>query len=140
MCMIKDYQDIPQRSLIEDCALEHAIDFDQLSDCASQDDGAYGVDMLRSSIRRSADVCYSSFTEHEGPSTNTVISRLASRRVAQSDSTKKYTVSGTAVNGRIVQREPGSTTWLLRSRSCTGLPKRRKNLRPQLASLSERIS
>lgn len=56
MCMIKDYQDIPQRSLIEDCALEHAIDFDKLSDCASQDDGALGVDMLRGSIRRSSDV------------------------------------------------------------------------------------
>lgn len=56
MCLIKDYEDIPQRSLIEDCALEHAIDFDKLSDCASQDDGGYGVDMLRKSVSRSAAV------------------------------------------------------------------------------------
>ncbi|KAJ4421825.1 hypothetical protein N0V82_003524 [Gnomoniopsis sp. IMI 355080] len=56
MCLIKDYQDIPQRSHFEDCALEHAIDFDKLSDCASQDDGAFGVDMLRNSVRRSAEV------------------------------------------------------------------------------------
>lgn len=56
MCLIKDYQDIPQRSHFEDCALEHAIDFDKLSDCASQDDGAFGVDMLRTSVRRSAEV------------------------------------------------------------------------------------
>lgn len=56
MCLIKDYQDIPQRGHFEDCALEHAIDFDKLSDCASQDDGGFGVDMLRSSVRRSAEV------------------------------------------------------------------------------------
>lgn len=59
MCLIKDYQHIPQRGHFEDCALEHAIDFDQLSDCASQDDGAFGVDMLRNSVRRSAEVRYS---------------------------------------------------------------------------------
>lgn len=56
MCLIKNYKDIPQRSHFEDCALEHAIDFDKLSDCASKDDGAFGVDMLRNSVRRSADV------------------------------------------------------------------------------------
>lgn len=56
MCLIKDYEDIPQRSLIEDCALEHAIEFDKLSDCASQDDGGFGVDMLRKSVGRSAAV------------------------------------------------------------------------------------
>ncbi|KUI68850.1 hypothetical protein VM1G_04172 [Cytospora mali] len=54
MCMIKDYGDIPQRSLIEDCALEHAIDFEQLDDCASRDDGGFGVGMLRDSVRRSS--------------------------------------------------------------------------------------
>lgn len=58
MCMIKDYPDIPQKSLIEDCALEHAMDFDELSDCASQDDGAFGLEMLRQSVRRSAEVRY----------------------------------------------------------------------------------
>ena len=56
MCLIKDYQHIPQRSLIEDCALEHAIDFGKLDECASKDDGAWGVEMLRNSVRRSSDV------------------------------------------------------------------------------------
>lgn len=56
MCMIKDYGDIPQRGLIEDCALEHAIDFEKLDDCASKDDGGFGVGMLRDSIRRTSKV------------------------------------------------------------------------------------
>lgn len=56
MCLMKDYQHIPQRSLIEDCALEHAIDFGKLDKCASKDDGAWGVEMLRNSVRRSSDV------------------------------------------------------------------------------------
>lgn len=56
MCLIKDLKLIPQRRHFEDCALEHAIDFDKLSDCASQDDGAFGVGMLRNSITRSAEV------------------------------------------------------------------------------------
>ncbi|KAH8758483.1 hypothetical protein F5883DRAFT_648536 [Diaporthe sp. PMI_573] len=55
MCLMKDYQHIPQRSLIEDCALEHAIDFAKLDKCASKDDGAWGVEMLRNSVRRSSD-------------------------------------------------------------------------------------
>lgn len=56
MCLIKDYHDIPQRNLIEDCALEHAIDFDKLDGCASKDDGALGVGLLRDSVRRSSKV------------------------------------------------------------------------------------
>lgn len=56
MCLIKDYPHIPQRSLIEDCALEHAIDFKKLDECASKDDGAWGVEMLRNSVRRSSEV------------------------------------------------------------------------------------
>ncbi|KAL1869854.1 hypothetical protein Daus18300_005314 [Diaporthe australafricana] len=55
MCLIKDYHNIPQRSLIEDCALEHAIDFGKLDECASKDDGAWGVEMLRNSVRRSSE-------------------------------------------------------------------------------------
>lgn len=57
MCLERDYKEIPQRSLVEDCALEHAIDFDKLNDCATQDDGALGISMLRQSIKRSTDVC-----------------------------------------------------------------------------------
>lgn len=53
MCLTKDYKSIPQRELVEDCALEHAIDFEKLNDCAAQDDGAFGIAMLRESVRRS---------------------------------------------------------------------------------------
>ncbi|KAJ6784003.1 hypothetical protein PWT90_07780 [Aphanocladium album] len=56
MCLTRDYQHIPERSLIEDCALEHAIDIKKLNDCATQDDGAYGLDLLRTSVQHSSDV------------------------------------------------------------------------------------
>ncbi|KAI2468948.1 hypothetical protein F4781DRAFT_431921 [Annulohypoxylon bovei var. microspora] len=42
MCLTKDYKMIPQRELVEDCALEHAIDFEKLNECATKDNGAYG--------------------------------------------------------------------------------------------------
>ena len=58
MCLERDYHNIPERSLIEDCALEHAIDFKELNECATRDDGGYGVGMLRDSVRRSTDVCH----------------------------------------------------------------------------------
>ncbi|KAK0712218.1 hypothetical protein B0T21DRAFT_387211 [Apiosordaria backusii] len=54
MCLTRDYRHIPQRGLIEDCALEHAIDFDKLNKCATKDDGAYGMGMLRRSVRRTS--------------------------------------------------------------------------------------
>lgn len=56
MCLTRDYENIPDRSLIEDCALEHAIDFQKLNDCAVKEDGAHGLDLLRTSIQRTADV------------------------------------------------------------------------------------
>ncbi|KAF6828395.1 hypothetical protein CPLU01_08564 [Colletotrichum plurivorum] len=55
MCLTREYSAIPERSLVEDCALEHAIDIKQLNDCATQDDGALGLGMLRDSVRRSKD-------------------------------------------------------------------------------------
>ncbi|KAJ4270332.1 hypothetical protein NW762_002011 [Fusarium torreyae] len=57
MCLTRDYEHIPDRSLIEDCALESAIDFQQLNECAVKDDGAYGLSLLRQSIKRTSDVC-----------------------------------------------------------------------------------
>ncbi|ESZ97718.1 hypothetical protein SBOR_1905 [Sclerotinia borealis F-4128] len=39
MCLTRDYKDIPERSLVEDCALEHGMDFDKLNACTVQDDG-----------------------------------------------------------------------------------------------------
>ncbi|KAK4226172.1 hypothetical protein QBC38DRAFT_456488 [Podospora fimiseda] len=55
MCLTKDYPHIPQRPLIEDCALEHAVDFDELNECATKDDGAFGMGMLRKSVKRTAE-------------------------------------------------------------------------------------
>ena len=56
MCLERNYKEIPQRSLIEDCALEHAIDIKELNDCAAKDDGAFGMKLLRDSVRRTTDV------------------------------------------------------------------------------------
>lgn len=55
MCITRDYKAIPERSLIEDCALEHAIDAKALNDCAVKDDGGFGIGLLRDSVRRSSD-------------------------------------------------------------------------------------
>lgn len=35
-CLISSYEKIPGRSLVEDCALEHGIDFNSLNRCASR--------------------------------------------------------------------------------------------------------
>ncbi|KAM5368644.1 hypothetical protein ACJZ2D_009416 [Fusarium nematophilum] len=56
MCLTRDYEHIPDRSLIEDCALEHAIDVQKLNECAVKEDGAYGLGLLRSSIQRTSEV------------------------------------------------------------------------------------
>ncbi|KAF2734990.1 hypothetical protein EJ04DRAFT_512139 [Polyplosphaeria fusca] len=56
MCLIKQYQKIPDQEFLEDCALEHGIDFDKLNHCVSRDDGAYAMGMLRDSVQRSADL------------------------------------------------------------------------------------
>ncbi|KAI0132586.1 hypothetical protein BJ170DRAFT_680468 [Xylariales sp. AK1849] len=56
MCLTRDYKEIPSRALVEDCALEHAIDFEKLNGCAAEDDGALGISMLRKSIKRTSDV------------------------------------------------------------------------------------
>lgn len=56
MCISKEYSSIPERTLVEDCALEHGIDFQKLNECAVQDDGGFGMGMLRDSVKRSTDV------------------------------------------------------------------------------------
>jgi hypothetical protein len=56
MCITSDYHHIPERELVEECALEYAIEFQALNECATQDDGAHGMSMLRSSVQRSSDV------------------------------------------------------------------------------------
>jgi hypothetical protein len=62
MCLTKDYHHIPERTLVEDCALEHALDFEALNECATRDDGGHGMDMLRNSVQRTIDV--SANTDH----------------------------------------------------------------------------
>ncbi|EFX05227.1 gamma interferon inducible lysosomal thiol reductase [Grosmannia clavigera kw1407] len=55
MCLFRDYQDIPEQSIVEDCALEHGIDIEAINECATLDDGEHGMDLLRRSIRHSKD-------------------------------------------------------------------------------------
>ncbi|EUC29778.1 hypothetical protein COCCADRAFT_105674 [Bipolaris zeicola 26-R-13] len=55
-CLITDYPEIPARSLIEDCALEHGLDFEVLNECMSRENGAYGMGLLRDSAQHSRDV------------------------------------------------------------------------------------
>ncbi|OCT44510.1 Gamma interferon inducible lysosomal thiol reductase GILT [Cladophialophora carrionii] len=50
-CLISDYPDIPKRDLVESCAMEHALDFQKLNSCIS--DEGEGIDLLRASIERS---------------------------------------------------------------------------------------
>lgn len=56
MCLARNYQEIPQRGLVEDCALEHGIDFAKLDACAVKDDGGHAMELLRNSVKRSIDV------------------------------------------------------------------------------------
>ncbi|KAI1914521.1 hypothetical protein LOZ12_005007 [Ophidiomyces ophidiicola] len=60
-CLLRDYKNIPDRDLVEGCALEHGIDFKELNKCASsqsdQKDGELsGLALLRESCRRSQQV------------------------------------------------------------------------------------
>ena len=50
-CMTSDYHKIPQRELVEDCAMEHSVDFQKINDCIS--DEGEGIDLLRASVIRS---------------------------------------------------------------------------------------
>lgn len=56
MCITRDYKRIPDRDLIEGCALEHAVDFAALNECATRDDGQYAMNLLRDSVQHSTDV------------------------------------------------------------------------------------
>lgn len=55
MCMTREYEEIPQRSLVEECALEHGMSMHKLNDCTSRDDGAYALDLLKESFNRTED-------------------------------------------------------------------------------------
>lgn len=55
-CLTQDYPEIPDSELVEECALEFGIDKEKLNECASKDTGAFGLSLLRQSIKRSAEV------------------------------------------------------------------------------------
>lgn len=55
MCMTKEYEDIPKRELVEDCALEHGVSMQKINDCATLEGGSNGVAMLQQSFNRSAE-------------------------------------------------------------------------------------
>ena len=50
-CLIRQYQRIPDKDLIEDCALEHGVDFEKINKCISEE--GEGIELLRSSFQRS---------------------------------------------------------------------------------------
>lgn len=50
-CLVLSYPQIPNRDLVESCALEHGIEFDKLNSCVSEE--GKGMDLLASSIKRS---------------------------------------------------------------------------------------
>ncbi|KAL4946338.1 hypothetical protein BDV06DRAFT_208810 [Aspergillus oleicola] len=65
-CLISSYEEIPDRTLVEQCALEHGIEFDALNECVSQQDDnpnkkqgdrpLSGIALLRESARHSAEL------------------------------------------------------------------------------------
>jgi hypothetical protein len=54
-CMISDYPNIPARSLVEGCALEHSLDFNKINACISDED-LHGINLLRKSAEHSREM------------------------------------------------------------------------------------
>jgi hypothetical protein len=52
-CMISEYKEIPERDLVEECASEYGISFNNLNACIS--DEGEGIELLRASVQRSHD-------------------------------------------------------------------------------------
>ena len=52
-CMTMKYEEIAKRDLVEDCSLEHGIDFEELNGCIS--DEGRGTQLLEQSVKRSQD-------------------------------------------------------------------------------------
>ena len=49
-CMVANYEKIPERDYVEQCALEHGLDFGKINDCIS--DEGEGIGLLRDSVER----------------------------------------------------------------------------------------
>ena len=50
-CLVSSYRKIPSRDLVEPCALEHGIPFEDLNDCVSEE--GKGLDLLIASVEKS---------------------------------------------------------------------------------------
>ena len=50
-CMIMKYQQIPDRDMVQACAMEHSVDFEKLNACISEE--GRGMDLLEASVVRS---------------------------------------------------------------------------------------
>jgi len=50
-CMTSSYSQIPNKDLIQNCALEHGIDFERVNKCISEE--GHGSELLRKSMLRS---------------------------------------------------------------------------------------
>lgn len=50
-CVIAEWKKVPERSLIESCALEHGVSFEKINNCIS--DEGKGIELLRDSVQRS---------------------------------------------------------------------------------------
>ncbi|KYK59472.1 gamma interferon inducible lysosomal thiol reductase [Drechmeria coniospora] len=54
-CLSQDFMRIPQDALVERCAVEHGIDVARLKNCAIGNGGAHGLELLRESVKRTAE-------------------------------------------------------------------------------------
>lgn len=92
--MISSYQKIPERSLIESCALEHGVDFEKLNACVSEE--GKGLDLLRKSVERS---------EHFGVKRSCTVRLLGAVRCVRDGGEWKDCESpyGAKGNGRVEQ-------------------------------------
>lgn len=50
-CLVSSFSKIPSRDLVEPCALEHGIPFEDLNGCVSEE--GKGLDLLMDSVERS---------------------------------------------------------------------------------------
>jgi hypothetical protein len=53
MCMEKQFDHIPERWLVQNCAAEYGIELERLNECASREDGGFAIGLLRDSVERS---------------------------------------------------------------------------------------
>jgi hypothetical protein len=80
MCMENRFEYIPERWFVEECAAEYGIEIEKLNECASKEDGAFGIGLLRDSVERTKAAgvtlsCTVSEPETSHPSTRLTIIR-----------------------------------------------------------------